>query len=280
MAVRIVMLGDVVGDAGRTALLGQLPAIRERYRPGLVIVNAENAVNGSGLTPAIYRELCEAGVDGITLGDHVYKKQQITRTLERETNIIRPANLPAAATGAGSMRLTIPLPGGQGEVAVYVLTLLGRLFMSLPASDPFETADWMLRQIADPEGIVLVEVHAEATSEKQALGWYLNRRVTAVIGTHTHVPTADARILPADPTSGSSATYSRPGTAYISDIGMTGPYDSVLGRRVDRVLHHMTTAMPAPFDVATGNPRVCGVVIDIDPETRLATAIQRIDLAG
>jgi metallophosphoesterase (TIGR00282 family) len=273
MSIRLIMLGDIVGRSGRLAVMQQIPELRKRFAPTLIIVNAENAANGSGLTPEHYRKLCDAGVDAITLGDHVYRKQQIVATLEQQPNIIRPANLPAGAKGKPWMQLAT-----NAEAAgppVYVMTLLGRLFMNLQVDDPFATVDRILTQIGQRDAIILVEVHAEATSEKQALAWYLNGRVSAVVGTHTHVATADARILATNPQHGPRAART---TAFISDLGMSGPQESILGRRIDRVLTHMTTAMPSPFDVAEGDPRVCGVCIDIDPGTGSATAIERIEL--
>jgi len=263
MPLRIVMLGDIVGRPGRLAVAHLLPVIRELYQPHLVLANAENAANGSGLTPEHYRKLRAAGIDGITLGDHVYKKAQIIPTLKAERDIIRPANLPPRAKGQRWMCL----PAGEEDAKrnVCVLTVLGRIFMNLPVNDPFETIDRVLAELPGPDPIVIVEVHAEATSEKQAIGWRFNGRVAAVIGTHTHVATADARLLDQ-------------GTAYITDIGMCGPQESVLGRRVDRVLTYMTTAMPAPFDVAEGDPRVCGVLIEISDHSRHATDIERIEL--
>ncbi len=257
------MLGDIVGLSGRQAVAQQIPHLRERYHPDLILANAENAANGSGLTPELYKKLCDAGITGLTLGDHVYKKAQIFPTLKKEENLIRPANLPAKAVGRTWMRL----PAGQGENAraVYVFTLLGRIFMNLPVNDPFAAADRVLAELPEADPIVLVEAHAEATSEKQSLGWYLNGRVTAVIGTHTHVPTADARLLDK-------------GTAYITDIGMCGPQESILGRKIDPVLVHMTTAMPAPFDVAEGDPRVCGVLVEVSDHSPRAVAIERVEV--
>jgi len=281
MSLRIVFLGDIVGGPGCKAVSQLVPVIRERWDPGLLIVNAENAANGTGLTPEIYKKLCARGVDAITLGDHVYKKKQIVQTLQSESNIIRPANLSAGAAGKRWMCIRPKAQNGD-ELSegpgVYVLTVLGRIFMNLPANDPFATVDQILDELPERDPIVIVEIHAEATSEKVAMGWHLNGRVAAVLGTHTHTPTADARILPAQVDGTGRPTVGTGGTAYISDLGMTGPHDSVLGRRADRVLAHMTTNMPHPFDVAEGNPRVQGVVIDINTDTKRATAIETIDL--
>lgn len=281
MSIRIVFLGDIVGGPGCKAVTQLAPVIRERWNPDLLIANAENAANGTGLTPEIYKKLCSRGVDAITLGDHVYKKKQIVQTLEQEPNIIRPANLSRGAVGRRWMCVPVRAreDGRQTDGPnVYVLTVLGRIFMAMPANDPFATVDDLLAELPERNPIVIVEVHAEATSEKIAMGWHLNGRVTAVVGTHTHTPTADARILPAQTDGTGTPTAGAGGTAYISDLGMTGPHDSVLGRRADRVVAHMTTNMPYPFDVAEGNPRVQGVVIDIDENSRRATAIEPIDL--
>jgi len=263
MSLRVIMLGDIVGEPGMRAVEQLLPKIRKRWKPDLTVANAENAADGSGLTSALYQRLCQVGVDGITLGDHVYRKMQIARTLENESNIIRPANLPRAATGRSWMQL-VPT-GGQDRPTLFVTTVLGRIFPAVPADSPFDTVDSVLGQLPDLNPLVIVEAHAEATSEKRALGYYLDGRVVAVLGTHTHVATADAQILPH-------------GTAYITDLGMCGPHDSIIGRRIDRVLKTMTTAMPAPFDVASGDPRVCGVFLEIDTDRRVATDIERIEL--
>ena len=240
MSIRVLILGDIVGTPGRQAVAQCLPALREQYNADLVIANAENAANGSGLTPDLYAKLCNAGVDAMTLGDHVYKKKQIVSTLEAKDNIIRPANLPPAAAGKPWMKLTVAR-AGEMSANIYIFTVLGRIFTNLPCNDPFAAVDSVIAQLPEAKPNVIVEVHAEATSEKKALGWYLNGRVAAVFGTHTHVPTADERILPIN-VPGSNGTPGRGGTAYITDIGMCGPQDSILGRRVDRVLTHMTTS--------------------------------------
>lgn len=196
----------------------------------------------------------------MTLGDHVFKKKQILPALETESALIRPANLSRLAKGRTWMCLPIP-----GKPPVYVMTVLGRIFTNVPANDPFETIEMTLGQLPELRPVVVVEVHAEATSEKQAIGWNFDGRVALVVGTHTHVATADARIL----------TH---GTGYITDIGMCGPFESVLGRRIDRVLTHMTTSMHAAFDVADSDVRVCGVFAEIDEKTQRTVHIERIEL--
>lgn len=278
--MKIAYLGDIVGTPGRQALTQCLPALRAEHGADLVIANAENIANGSGITPEQYKKLCDAGVDGMTLGDHAFRKQQIKNTLNDSDNLIRPINLPGRAWGKGFMRIT---PAVVGCPDVVVCMVMGRLFMnSVQADDPFAAIDRLLEDLRhQPPAIVIIEIHCEATSEKIALGWHANGKVAAVVGSHTHVPTADARVLPApgsDLSIPGSTPAGRGGTAYVTDLGMTGPQDSVLGRRVDRVVHHMSTGLPAAFDVAEGNPVVQGVLIDIDPASRRATAIQRIAL--
>ena len=262
------MLGDIVGGVGRRAVAQLLPALRAKYRPHIVLANAENAASGSGLTPELYRKIAASGVDAMTLGDHVYKKAEIVATLETATNLIRPANLPAGAKGRRWMQVNAQrVEGDAGDLPpIFVMTVLGRIFMHhLPGDDPFRTADQVISELPRKDPIVIVEVHAEATSEKQAMGWHLDGRVSAVVGTHTHVATADARILPK-------------GTAYITDLGMCGPMTSVLGRSVQPVLLHMTTGMHAPYDVAEDDPRINGIYIEIDEQTRRATAVERIEM--
>jgi len=268
--MRVLYLGDVVGTPGRQAVEVGLPLLRERVKADLAVVNGENAANGTGLTPDQYKKLRDAGADGITLGDHCFKKQQIAGTLNKPgEHLIRPANLPAAAAGRGVMTLR---PNEGNGLAVTVVVVLGRLFMPIPAADPFETIEAVLADTPEDHAVI-VEVHAEATSEKVAIGWRFNGRVAAVVGTHTHVPTADHRVLPAG-VPGSHQGLA--GTAYVTDLGMSGPYESVLGRRVDRVLKHMTTAMPSPFDVADGPAVLSGVVITLDERSGRATAIEPV----
>lgn len=283
--LKIIYLGDIVGNPGRLAFAQLVPKLKETHGAHMVIVNAENAANGTGLTPEGYRKVVEAGADGITLGDHVYKKVQIRSVLEKEANICRPANLPAAAAGRGYMRLQSMINGRPGP-PVYVIPVLGRIFMNIPGNDPFACVEHIISHISEPNAVIIVEIHAEATSEKIAMGWKFNGRVAAVLGTHTHVPTADTRVLPADPHApyvdplkeGSSGGAASGGTAFQADLGMCGPLSSVLGRRVDRVLTQMTTAMPAPFDVADHDASVQGVVLTVNPLTQRAVGIERINM--
>jgi metallophosphoesterase (TIGR00282 family) len=231
-------------------------ALKERERLDLVIANAENAAAGSGMTPDIYRELVQAGVDGITMGDHIYRRQEIFGTLATATNLVKPANFPNEAPGRDLMILQTPT-GTQ----VAVFSLLGRVF-TRPVDCPWKAADRILAQIpADVKSIVL-DFHAEATSDKQLMGRYLDGRVSAVLGTHTHVPTADEQILPG-------------GTAFQCDVGMTGPHESILGREIEAVLETTITFRPTHFEVATGDVRLNGAIVEIDDTTGRATSIQR-----
>lgn len=285
MPIRIALLGDIVGLGGKDAVLAALPRLKGDLKADLVIANAENIAAGSGITPELYQKLRQAGVDAVTLGDHAFRKQQIRPTLEKDPAIIRPANLSPKAIGRGMMQLTFTPPGQSVAVPIFVITLIGRLFMTnMPGSDPFVCVDQLLEEIrqktqSGPRPIILVEMHAEATSEKVAIGWYLNGRATAVFGTHTHVATADHRLLPTGvPTIPGAGDPALVGTAYVTDLGMCGPHDSVLGRRVDRILAFMTSNMPAPFDVADGNLRASGVIVEADIASGRALKIERFDL--
>jgi 2',3'-cyclic-nucleotide 2'-phosphodiesterase len=257
--MRILFIGDIVGTPGVAFVRRALPVLIPREQIDLVIANAENAVAGSGITPSVYRKLREAGVDLVTLGDHIYKKQEIIGTLERDDRVCKPANFPPEAPG----REFILAPARDGTV-VAAFCLIGRTFMR-PVDCPFHAAERVLQALAGKTRCVVVDMHAETTADKYLMGHYLKGRVSAVLGTHTHVPTADEQILPG-------------GTAFISDVGMTGPYDSILGRRIDRVLPTTITFVPSPFDVATDDPRLGGAIVDVDPATGQATAIRRIML--
>lgn len=255
--MRVLFIGDIVGKPGRAIVRRAVPLLIESERLDLVIANAENSAGGSGLTPANYAELRQAGVDGITLGDHVYRRREIMRILEEATNIVKPANLPRDSVG----RRWAVVTARNGERVAFC-ALLGRLFMK-PIDCPWHAADRLLDEIPSDVRVRFVDFHAEATSEMQLMGRYLDGRVSAVLGTHTHVPTADESILPK-------------GTAFQCDVGMTGPYESIIGRRIDRVLENTLTSLPLPFDVATGDPRLSGTIVEVDPATGLATGIRRL----
>jgi len=256
--VTLLCIGDVVGRPGRSALSQVVPALVKERGIDCVIANVENAAAGSGLTEALYDKFLRYGVHLLTLGDHIYRKAEVLPLLQRSTCVVRPANYPAESVGR---EFAIHQTHGGPKVAV--VSLMGRLYMRPPCDCPFHAADRVLPRIPQDVKIIVVDMHAEATSEKVAMGWHLDGRVSLVFGTHTHVPTADERIL------------SR-GTAYITDLGMTGPYDGVLGRRKDRILRYLTTGLPAPFDVATDDVRVCGVLVKVDADTGRATHVERI----
>jgi metallophosphoesterase (TIGR00282 family) len=255
--MRILLIGDIVGKPGRQIVAQTLPALRRQESLDFVIANGENSAGGSGITPAHYRDLIGAGVDCITLGDHIYRRKEIERVLTRECNILKPANYPESAPGKG---WTV-LPASDGtQVAVF--SLQGRVFMK-PVDCPFHAADRVLASLPAEVKVIILDMHAEATSDMQLMGRYLDGKVSAVLGTHTHVATADEQILPG-------------GTAFQCDVGMTGPYDSILGRRIDRVLETTRTFRPTQFDVATGDPRLCGTIVDVDPASGRATGIRRL----
>ena len=262
MGLRILCLGDIVGRPGRQVVHQKLAGVVRDHKIDLVIANAENIAGGSGITQNLFNKIRSYGIDVVTLGDHIYKKQDIVPTLQASERIVRPANLSSHAAGRPFTCVTT-----NSGVNVCVFSLLGRIYMNLPADDPFAAADRVLDQIPANVRVAVCDFHAEASSEKVAMGHWLDGRASVIFGTHTHVPTADAKILPG-------------GSAFISDLGMCGPYDSVLGRRKDRVLKYMTTNMPVPFDVATGDVRMCGLLAEIDPETGRAIAVERIEVKG
>jgi metallophosphoesterase (TIGR00282 family) len=255
--MRLLFIGDIVGTPGVNLVRRAVPVLRQRERLDVVIANAENAASGSGLTEKQYKRLRAAGVDLMTLGDHIYKKAEIIPTLEKEDRVCKPANFPPEAPGR-DFALAVTADG----VSVAVFTVLGRTFMR-PVDCPFHACDRVLTTLREKASVIVVDAHAEATADKYLLGHHLKGRVSAVLGTHTHVPTADEQILP-------------PGTAFLCDVGMTGPYDSVLGRRIDRVLSAAVTFTPTPFDVAEGDVRLGGAIVDVDPATGRASRIERV----
>jgi metallophosphoesterase (TIGR00282 family) len=255
--LKILFIGDVVGRPGRDIVCAATAQLVAREQLDLVVANAENSAAGSGITEEIYRALIAAGVDVITLGDHIYRRKEIREVMLSADNIVKPANYPDAAPGRAWATVT-----ARNGVTVAVFCLLGRLFMEA-VDCPFRAADRVLNSLPPDLKVILVDIHAEATSEKQLLGRYLDGRVTAVLGTHTHVPTADETIFPG-------------GTAFQCDVGMTGPYESILGRRIDRVLQRTLTCYPTPFDVATDDVRLSGSIVELNPTSGNATAIHRV----
>ncbi|MBB6672836.1 TIGR00282 family metallophosphoesterase [Cohnella nanjingensis] len=254
--MKVVFIGDIVGNVGRETVKRLLPWLKDRYQPHIVIANGENAAGGRGINAAITRELFEAGVHGITMGNHTWDNREIFEFIDDEPRMIRPANLPPGTPGRG---YTV-VKAGNKELAI--VNLIGRTF--LPPSDcPFRKADEILSELRKQHKCILVDFHAEATSEKIAMGWYLDGRASLVLGTHTHVQTNDDRILPE-------------GTAYVTDAGMTGPRDGVLGMERENVIRKFITGMPTRFQVAETKWHLNGVFVDIDEATGRANRVQTI----
>jgi len=261
MKLNVLCIGDIVGRPGRRIVADKLKPLVKELGVDCVIANAENAAGGSGLTPQIHDKLLRYGVNLVTLGDHTYRKRDIITTLETAENIVRPANLSERAAGKGfAVYKTDKGP------TVAVVGLIGRLFMK-PADCPYNAVDRILPQLEQEADIVIVDFHAEATSEKIAMGYHLDGRVSLCFGTHTHVVTADERILPR-------------GTAYITDIGMTGAHDSVLGRGIESVLKSFRTQMPFPFEIATDDVKMNAILVAIDGNTKKAERIERMRIGA
>jgi 2',3'-cyclic-nucleotide 2'-phosphodiesterase len=250
------MLGDVIGKPGRNAVTDLLTGLRQEYSPDLVIANGENSAGGLGITKEGAVEMFQAGVDVVTLGNHTWTKKEIISFIDEETRLLRPANYPPMVPGRGSFVYRT-----ASGLEIGVMNLIGRTFM-VPVDDPFRVADDVVAQLRKITPLIIVDMHAEATSEKNAMGWYLDGRVTAVLGTHTHIQTSDERILPQ-------------GTAYITDLGMVGPIDSILGLRPELVIGKFLTQMPQKFEVAGGPTLLCGAVVDFRSDGK-ATGITRI----
>lgn len=257
--MRILFIGDIVGRPGRELVRRGLAVIVEQHAIDLVIANAENAAAGFGITREIGDQLLEWGVDVMTSGNHIWDKKEALAYIGAEPRLLRPANFPAGAPGNGHY-----LARTKGDVSVGVVNVMGRAFMA-PLDDPFASVLREIEALRARTRIIFVDFHAEATSEKIAMGWHLDGKVTAVVGTHTHVQTADERILPK-------------GTAYLTDVGMTGPHDSVVGVEIDAALGKFLTGLPARFETATGNPRLHAVIVDADERTGRATDIERLSL--
>ncbi len=256
--MNILCIGDIVGKPGRVAIEEALPSLKKEFQIDFVVVNAENAAGGAGLTSKISQELLKAGCDVLTLGDHVWDQKELEGYLDQTDAVIRPANFPEGTPGRGwCVQKTA---SGQ---KVGVVNLLGRVFMRYHLECPFRTLERIIEQIRKETPVVIVDMHAEATSEKVALGHFVDGRVSVVFGTHTHIQTADEKVLPK-------------GTAYITDLGMTGPYDSVIGQRKEDIIKRFLTSMPAKFQVAENDVIVHGVVIKVDDKTGRAQRIARV----
>jgi len=255
--MNILFIGDIVGSPGRAAVKKLLPQAKEEYGLEFVITNAENLAGGSGITRREAEELFDSGVDVITSGDHIWKKREIFEFIGQEKRILRPLNFPSGTPGHG-----FGVFSAKDGIKVGVINVNGRVFMEA-LECPFRKTLEAAEAISSQTKIIIVDIHAEATSEKVALGWYLDGKVSAVLGTHTHIQTADERILPQ-------------GTAYLTDAGMTGPYDSVIGRKVEDVLERFLTCVPTRFEVAKENIQMHGAVLDVDEKTGKARSIVRI----
>jgi len=255
--MRILFVGDVVGRPGRDAVTALLPALRERLEVDACVVNGENVANGVGITPRLAEVLREAGADAITLGNHTWRREEIGPYLASSTTVVRPANMATSAPGRG-----LAVVEARDGTKVAVLNVLGSLFLEPPHS-MWELVDELVDEARRSTPVIVVDIHAEATSEKVALATWLDGRVTAVLGTHTHVQTSDARVLPG-------------GTAALTDVGMTGPHDSVIGVEAELAIRRMRTGMPVRFETATGGVRLEGALVTCDPATGRATAIEPV----
>lgn len=260
--MKLLFIGDIVGRPGREIVRRGLPAVVAAHGIDLVIANGENAAAGFGITREIGDQLFSYGIEVMTSGNHIWDKKEALDYIAREPRLLRPANYPAGAPGQGATVVR-----AANGIAVGVVNVMGRVYMA-QTDDPFTTAVREIARVkAEGAALVFVDVHAEVTSEKVAMGWYLDGKATAVVGTHTHVQTADERVLPG-------------GTAYLTDVGMTGPHDGVIGVEKEAVIAKFLTALPSRFETATGDPRLNAVVITADPATGRASAIERLSLSS
>lgn len=259
--MNILVIGDIVGRPGRTVLAGLVPEIQRKYDISFTIANGENAAGGRGLTRSVMNDILGAGIDVITMGNHVWDNKEILSFIDDEFRLIRPTNYPGPCPGQG-----YHIYKGGFNKNIAVVNLSGRVFLP-PLDCPFQIMDEIMEELTEAADIIIVDFHAEATSEKLALAYYLDGRVQAVLGTHTHIQTADERILPG-------------GTAYISDLGMTGPKESILGMEKELVIQKFLTGRPVRLEVASGQAQLEGVILQIDDDTDQVSAIRRISLNG
>ena len=258
--MNILCIGDVVGKPGRYAIAGLVEKLKKDLAIDLVVVNAENAAGGSGLTGRIAKNLFHMGADVLTLGDHAWDQKDIESYLKEDDRVLRPANFPEGVVGKGYTIVTT-----KSGIKVGVVNILGRVFIRYAVECPFRTLEKIIDIIRRETSIIVVDFHAEATSEKVALGYFIDGRVSAVFGTHTHIQTADEKILPQ-------------GTAYITDVGMTGPYDSVIGQNKEHIIKRFLTSLPTPFNVAEDDIMLCGILVRIDEKTGKALSIERMQI--
>ncbi len=257
--MKILMIGDVVAKPGRMAVLERIQDLREQHDIDLAMMNAENLAGGFSVTPSLCEQLFSSGIDVMTSGNHIFDKKEAIPYIAKQPRLLRPANYPPNTPGSGMWT------GVVKNTPVAVINLMGRVFMP-PSDDPFRIADRLLETLPEETRVRIVDLHAEATSEKVAMGWYLDGRVSAVIGTHTHIQTADDRVLPE-------------GTAYLTDVGMTGSYSGVIGMNKEDVIARFTTAIARRAEHSTLGARICAVVVDVDEETGKARRIDRLNLA-
>ena len=262
-AVKILFIGDIVGRPGREITRQALPSLVEHHGVDLTIANVENAAGGAGITRGVAEAIRDCGVHVMTTGNHVWDKKEALDYIQTEPRLLRPANYPAGVPGCGHYVARV---NGGATINVGVISLMGRIFMN-PLDNPFRVVRDEIAAVRDEAHLIIVDFHAEATSEKLAMAWHLDGQVTAVLGTHTHVQTADARVLPA-------------GTAYITDVGMTGPHDSIIGVDTSTALPRFLHGVPTRFEPATGNRRLNAVIVTADPATGRARAIDRLDLSA
>ncbi|MCO7174754.1 TIGR00282 family metallophosphoesterase [Sporolactobacillus kofuensis] len=255
--MKILFVGDVYGRTGRQMIQDYLPKLKSKFNPTATIVNAENAAHGKGLTKKIYRQLLEVGADMLTMGNHTWDNREIFEFIDDAKQLVRPANFPAGTPGTGLRFLTLP-----HNIQVAVINIQGRVFLP-PLDDPFSTVKQLVDEARKKTPIIFIDVHAETTSEKLALGWYLDGTVSAVVGTHTHVQTADERIFPQ-------------GTAYLTDVGMTGPYNGIIGVQRASVTKRFLTSMPVRFESEEGPGQLSAVLIHVNDKTGKASKIERI----
>lgn len=257
--MKILIIGDVVAKPGRLAVLERIQDLREQYDINLAIMNAENLAGGFSVTPSLCEELFASGIDVMTSGNHIFDKKEAIPYIGKQPRLIRPANYPPKTPGNGMWTGTV------NNIPIAVINLMGRVFMP-PSDDPFRVADELLTGLPSETKVRIVDMHAEATSEKAAMGWYLDGRVSAVVGTHTHVQTSDERILPQ-------------GTAYLTDLGMTGSYSGVIGMKKEDVITRFTSALGRRAEHSTGEVRICAAVVDIDETTGKSRGLVRLSLA-